>query len=271
MANRKIVETVETVETVVVPFGYDAYVNACRESLKTQIPFITITDTIYGIAVPYTTSGGMMNMIEKVCHIKQRTNTEQTTGTHKGNNKRIPLLVGSMEQLKGLGVVDNTTTETMDTYYRNRCNPHAGGAGGVAGGVAGVAGGGAGGASGVALPYTPTTLVVEQRTNTPLNIYANHEDTLGQNTLGIRLVAPNYDHYANTAVARELSRGITATVPIFATSANISGEPYVHDWKHILHLFNGMVGTLLYTEDRSNPTPSQVISLVGNNHGAQLR
>ncbi len=245
MANMKTAKTVETVETVVVPFGYDTYVNACKRSLETQTPFITITDTIYGIAVPYTNHNTMKSMIERVCHMKQRQNSGQNS------NKRIPLLVGSMEQLKGLGVVDNTTAERMENYYRNRCKPHA--------------------LTGDAVPYTPTTLVVEQSTNTPLNIYAQHEDTLGRNTLGIRLVAPNYDHCGNTAVARELRRGIMTTTPIFATSANISGETYVHHWKHILQLFNGMVGTLLYTEDSTVPTPSQVIALVGNNHGTQLR
>ncbi len=255
MANMANMENMKTVETVVVPFGYDAYVNACKKSLETQTPFITITDTIYGIAVPYTNHNTMKSMIERVCRMKQRQNSGQNSG--QNSNKRIPLLVGSMEQLKGLRVVDNTTAERMASYYQNRCNPHA---------LAGDAGD-----AGDAVPYTPTTLVVEQSTNTPLNIYAQHEDPLGRNTLGIRLVAPNYDHCGNTALARELRRGIITTTPIFATSANISGETYIHHWKHILQLFNGMVGTLLYTEDTTVPTPSQVIALVGNNHRTQLR
>lgn len=249
------------IDTNVVPFGVQAYKEALHKSIETQIPFITITDTIYGITIPYDLKV-CENILQRAYELKQR--------DHEGEFiRRIPLLVGSIEQLSTLKLFDDKAMEVVDNYYRHQCL-------------------GGSNADGVAakLP-TPTTLVLEQSPDTPLGeIYTAANDLSGVNSVGVRLVFPSDEYLsstqhadtdadtdAETIIAQQLRRAIGDTVPVFASSANLTGDPYIHNVDHILNLFRGKIGTFLYdpNHNSSRSNPSSVMSLLNDGECKQLR
>lgn len=259
----------KTIDTNVVPFSVQAYTDAVLKSIETQTPFITITDTIYGIAIPYDLKV-FGNILQRAYELKQREN-------EKFYIRRIPLLVGSLSQLASLKVLDDKSVGVVDDYYRHQClgdydastaKAHSDNHTGVASNIV------------MKLP-TPTTLVLEQSPSTPMSdVYTAQNDASGVNSIGIRMVFPcdeycpaSVQHSDTEPIAQQLRRAIDATTPVFASSANITGDPYIHNIDHILRLFRGKIGTFLYNPDHdpSKSQPSSVISLLKEGEYEKLR